>query len=60
MRTKTETFPLFRRTFKDQNDLANVLNKSVSYVNNRMNGRGDWSENDLRLITQEIERRTTV
>lgn len=58
MRTKTETFPLIRRMFKDQKDLADVLNKSVSYVNNRMNGRGEWSENDKRLIALEIERRT--
>lgn len=60
MREKKTTFPLIRRSFADQKDLASVINKSVSYVNNRMNGRGDWTDNDKRLIKAEIIRRADI
>lgn len=60
MRCKTTTFPEYRKYFTDQSDLALVINKSVSYVNNRMNGRGNWSQNDIRIITKEIERRKAI
>jgi len=60
MRVYNTTFPEFRQIFKSQMDIAQVINKSRSYVDSRMNKRKEWTDNDLKLIRAEIERRQAI
>lgn len=57
MRCRNTTFPELRRSFSDIWDLAAVINRSWSYTVNRLNGRGTFTENEWKLITEEMERR---
>lgn len=57
MRDRTHTYPILRRTFEDQKDLAKTINRSVSYINNCMNGRSEFTNQEWSLIKAELRRR---
>ena len=50
MRSKKHRFPELRRSFDSLDQMALAINRSKSYVNNRLNGRGEFTENDKKLF----------
>lgn len=50
MRSKKHRFPELRRAFDSLDQMAQAINRSKSYVNNRLNGRGEFTENDKKLF----------
>ena len=36
----------------NQSDLAKVFNKSIGYINSRLNGRVDWSLTDINTLCE--------
>lgn len=50
MRSKKHRFPELRRSFDSLDQMAQAINRSKSYVNNRLNGRGEFTENDKKLF----------
>ena len=52
-----KTFPAFpelHRHYKSYEDLGEVINRSKSYVNNRLNGRGAFSDREKRMIVSDM------
>lgn len=54
MKSRKHGYPEIRREFKSVQELADLINRSQSYVKNRMNGRGEFSENEKRIIRMHI------
>ncbi|MBR5013465.1 MAG: hypothetical protein IKY16_02540 [Bacteroidales bacterium] len=52
-----KTFPAFpelHRYYKSYKDLGNVINRSESYINNRLNGRGSFSALEKKMIILDM------
>lgn len=52
----------YAREFSSHTDMAAVLNRSISYVSNRMNSKTDkhFSKKDIEILEGEIENRKTI
>ena len=48
------SFPIVRRHYKSYEDLAKVIDRSISYVNNRLNGRGSFTRPEKLAILLDI------
>lgn len=47
-------FPLIRRHYKSYKEIGDLLGRSVSYVNNRLNGRGEFTRPEKYLICSDM------
>lgn len=50
MKSHTHLYPQLRRDFESVEELCNVINKKRSSVLNRLNGRQDFTYNEMKLI----------
>lgn len=56
MKSRLTYYPIIRREFENMEELARVINKSVSYCKLRLNGKEAFTMNDKRLIANYLER----
>ena len=47
-------FPLIRRHYKSFKQLADLIGRSPSYVNNRLNGRGSFTRPEKYMIAGDM------
>lgn len=50
MRSHYTFYPIVRRSFQNAREIGEVINRSVSYVNDRLVGKKEFTVNDKRLI----------
>ena len=56
MKSRLTYYPIVRREFENMQELADVINKSVSYCKERLNGKKTFTMNDKRLIANYLGR----
>lgn len=54
MKSRMNFYPLIRREFETISELAQTINKSISYCQTRLNGQKEFTHNDKRLIAEYI------
>ena len=47
-------YPVIHRHYSSYEQLAHLIGRSVSYVNNRLNGRGEFSRPEKYLIAGDM------
>lgn len=48
------TYPLLRRNYSSYSELANVINRSASYVNSCLNRRRNFSDREKEMILADL------
>lgn len=47
-------YPIIRRHYKSYKELARLIGRSESYINNRLNGRGEFSRPEKYMIAGDM------
>lgn len=55
MKSRLNFYPVLRREFENMQELADVINKSRRYVQNRLNGNAAFTNNEKRLIAEYLK-----
>lgn len=50
MKSRMTFYPVIRRSFETMEELSNVINRSVSYCQQRLNGKSEFTHKDKVLI----------
>lgn len=54
VKSRVNFYPLIRREFETREELADVINKSVSYCQIRLSGQREFSFKDKKKIAEHI------
>lgn len=57
MKQKTAEMSAIIRQFRTQTEIAETINRSRVYVNQALNGKREFTKEEVRLIKNEIARR---
>lgn len=55
MRNKNSFYPRLRRDFKNCQEIADVINRNVSYVWVRMSGKEDFTYKEKKMICAHLD-----
>lgn len=60
MKTKSTEMSAIARQFKTQTEIAKTINRSRVYVNQALNGKRQFTRDEIELIRNEISRRISA
>lgn len=56
MKSRLTYYPIIRREFESIQELADLINKSYSYVKQRMNGKNNFTMREKRIIADYLQK----